>query len=144
MPILTVPEAKQQVTSASAPFMVVAAHVFERIRHGERPPSDDASIEVVARLIRSTDTYADAIASQSEDVQSRYHDETVMIAGLRRLAMIIMADINPDQAWFWTEEWQAGEREIDARIAAGRTIRHASTEEFLSSLEARLPSHADA
>ncbi|HEU5406236.1 MAG TPA: hypothetical protein VFU48_00610 [Nitrospira sp.] len=135
MPTLTVPEAKQQVTAASAPFMVVAAHVFERVRQGERPPADDASIETVARLIRAADAYADAIATQSSDVQSRYHDETVMIAGLRRLAMIIMADINSDQAWFWTEEWQAGEREIDARIAAGRTIRHASTEEFLVSLE---------
>lgn len=144
MSTLTVPEAKQQVTSASAPFMVVASHVFEFVRQGERPPSDDASIEVVARLIRAADAYADAITLQSQDVQSRYHDETVMIAGLRRLAMIIMSDINPDQAWFWTEEWQAGEREIDARIAAGQTIRHASTEEFLSSLEARCRSHADA
>jgi hypothetical protein len=124
--------------------MVVAAHVFERMRHRERLPADDASIEVVARLIRAADTYADALATQPRDVQGRYHDETVMIARLRHLAMIIMADINPDQAWFWTEEWQAGEREIDARIAAGRTIRHASTEDFLSSLEARCPSHADA
>jgi hypothetical protein len=24
-----------------------------------------------------------------------------------------------DQAWFWTEEWQAGEREADAQISAG-------------------------
>jgi len=144
MPTLTVPEAKQQVTSASAPFMVVASHVFELVRQGKRPPSDDASIEVVARLIRAADAYADAVTLLSQDGQSRYHDETVMIAGLRRLAMVIMSDINPDQAWFWTEEWQAGEREIDARIAAGQTIRHASTEEFLSSLETRCPSHADA
>lgn len=26
-----------------------------------------------------------------------------------------------DQAWFWTERWQAMEREADADIAAGRT-----------------------
>jgi antitoxin PrlF len=26
-----------------------------------------------------------------------------------------------DQAWFWTDGWQAGEREADADIAAGRT-----------------------
>jgi len=25
-----------------------------------------------------------------------------------------------DQAWFWTEEWQAGEREAEADLAAGR------------------------
>jgi hypothetical protein len=24
-----------------------------------------------------------------------------------------------DQAWFWTPEWQAGEREATAQIAAG-------------------------
>ena len=144
MPTLTVPDAKQQLTAASAPLMVVASHVFELVRQGERSPSDGASIEVVARLIRAADAYADALTLQSEDAQRHYHDETVMIAGLRRLAVIIMNDINPDQAWFWTEEWQAGEREIDARIAAGLTIRHASTEEFLSSLETRCPSHADA
>jgi hypothetical protein len=89
MPTLTLPEAKQQVTSASAPFMVIASHVFELVRQGERPPSDDASIEVVARLIRSADAYADAITSQSQDGQSRYHDETVMIAGLRRLPRVV-------------------------------------------------------
>ena len=26
-----------------------------------------------------------------------------------------------DQAWFWTERWQAMEREADADVAAGRT-----------------------
>jgi len=35
MPTLTVPEAKQQVTTAGAPFMVVASHVFELVRYGE-------------------------------------------------------------------------------------------------------------
>ena len=25
-----------------------------------------------------------------------------------------------NQAWFWTEEWQAGEREAEADLAAGR------------------------
>jgi bifunctional DNA-binding transcriptional regulator/antitoxin component of YhaV-PrlF toxin-antitoxin module len=27
-----------------------------------------------------------------------------------------------DQAWFWTERWQAMEREADAAIIAGRTV----------------------
>jgi AbrB family looped-hinge helix DNA binding protein len=30
--------------------------------------------------------------------------------------------INADQAWFWTPEWQAGEREVDEDIKAGRLI----------------------
>lgn len=28
--------------------------------------------------------------------------------------------IDPDQAWFWTEEWQSGEKQADEDIAAGR------------------------
>ena len=27
--------------------------------------------------------------------------------------------IRADQEWFWTEEWQEGEREVDRAIAAG-------------------------
>jgi hypothetical protein len=40
-----------------------------------------------------------------------------------------------DQAWFWTEEWQAGEREAAADIATGRTVAFHSTEEFLAHLD---------
>ena len=32
---------------------------------------------------------------------------------------IIKGPVDPDQAWFWTPEWQAGERKADAEIAAG-------------------------
>ena len=31
-------------------------------------------------------------------------------------------DDEDDQSWFWTEEWQAGEREADEDLAAGRII----------------------
>ncbi|MDQ3053313.1 MAG: AbrB/MazE/SpoVT family DNA-binding domain-containing protein [Actinomycetota bacterium] len=30
-----------------------------------------------------------------------------------------MTSIPTDQRWFWTEEWQAGEREASEQIAAG-------------------------
>jgi hypothetical protein len=40
-----------------------------------------------------------------------------------------------DQAWFWTPEWQAGEREVDEQIAAGLTTFFGSTEEFLAALD---------
>lgn len=43
--------------------------------------------------------------------------------------------IDPDQAWFWTEEWQKGEREADADIAAGRTTYFESDESFQAALE---------
>ena len=52
--------------------------------------------------------------------------------------------IDPTQAWFWTPEWQAKEREADEDIAAGRFTRFESDEEFLAALEAGLkPPDAD-
>ncbi len=43
--------------------------------------------------------------------------------------------IDPDQAWFWTKEWQAGEREADEEIKAGQGRVFYSEEDFLASLE---------
>lgn len=52
--------------------------------------------------------------------------------------------IDASQAWFWTPEWQAKEREADEDIAAGRTEFFESDEEFLAALERELkPLDAD-
>ena len=42
--------------------------------------------------------------------------------------------IDADQAWFWTEEWQEGERKVDEYIAAGDFETFDSIEEFLDTL----------
>ena len=55
-----------------------------------------------------------------------------------------MKVIDATQAWFWTPEWQAGERQADAEIAAGLGDRYESDEEFLAALDARMkPLDAD-
>jgi hypothetical protein len=41
---------------------------------------------------------------------------------------------DPDQAWFWTEEWQAGEREAEEDIRAGRVKGFDTMEELLADL----------
>ena len=43
--------------------------------------------------------------------------------------------IDASQAWFWTPEWQAGEREASADIEAGRMEVSMSGEDFLASLD---------
>ena len=43
--------------------------------------------------------------------------------------------VNADQAWFWTDGWQAGEREASEDIAAGRTTRSPNAKEFVKDLE---------
>ncbi len=40
-----------------------------------------------------------------------------------------------DQAWFWTPEWQAKEREVDEQLAGGRRTDLTSSAELLAHLE---------
>lgn len=42
--------------------------------------------------------------------------------------------IPADQQWFWTGEWQKGEREAQAEIDAGRVNSFDTMEEFLEDL----------
>ena len=44
--------------------------------------------------------------------------------------------IDASQAWFWTPEWQAGEREADRDEAAGQGETFDSGEEFVEALRA--------
>ena len=39
-----------------------------------------------------------------------------------------------DQHWFWTYEWQQGEREVDEHIRKGIILTFDTIEEFLESL----------
>lgn len=43
--------------------------------------------------------------------------------------------IDAAQAWFWTPEWQSGEREADADLAAGRAETFESAAAFVSGLQ---------
>lgn len=45
--------------------------------------------------------------------------------------------IDATQAWFWTPEWQAGERDADAQEAAGLGETFESGEAFLDAMRAR-------
>jgi antitoxin component of MazEF toxin-antitoxin module len=55
---------------------------------------------------------------------------------------IVVRRTDPDQAWFWTAEWQAKGREVEEGRARGETgLCHESDEAFLESLRER--THAD-
>jgi antitoxin MazE len=52
------------------------------------------------------------------------------------IELIPVITIPADQAWYWTEEWQAGEREVDEEIARGEGIVTDGADEFIASLRA--------
>lgn len=45
--------------------------------------------------------------------------------------------VDASQAWFWSPQWQAMEREADEDIRAGRTKVFDSTDDFLRAVETR-------
>jgi AbrB family looped-hinge helix DNA binding protein len=45
------------------------------------------------------------------------------------------AMVDAEDAWFWTKEWQQGEREAQAELAAGGEVY--TDDEFLNALEER-------
>jgi antitoxin PrlF len=45
--------------------------------------------------------------------------------------------IDATQAWFWTPEWQEGEREADADLAGGNTEFFESGEDLIEALRRR-------
>jgi hypothetical protein len=60
---------------------------------------------------------------------------------LRILAATMAAAVDKDdQAWYWTEEWQAGERAADNDIALGRVSREFDNAgELLEDLWKKIP-----
>jgi hypothetical protein len=56
------------------------------------------------------------------------------------LGEISAGRIDPEQAWYWTREWQAKEREADDDRAAGRVTRYQTDEDFLTALDERTKS----
>jgi AbrB family looped-hinge helix DNA binding protein len=55
-----------------------------------------------------------------------------------RIELRPVLPVPADQRWFWTERWQAMEREVDADIAAGHETTFDSAEAFLDYLDSTL------
>ena len=66
--------------------------------------------------------------SEGDEVEFSVHDDgTITVRGY--------VSIPTDQAWFFTPEWLAGEREADEEIAAGRGTAHESAEDMFAHLD---------
>jgi hypothetical protein len=47
-------------------------------------------------------------------------------------------EINPEQAWFWTREWQSRHYEAEQDLIEGRYEEFDTMDEFIGTLEARI------
>ncbi|MGH8774936.1 MAG: AbrB/MazE/SpoVT family DNA-binding domain-containing protein [Jiangellaceae bacterium] len=64
--------------------------------------------------------------AEGDDVAFTVTEEGVLMRGL--------TTVPADQAWFWTDAWQAGEREASAEIAAGEGEVYDDEADFFTSL----------
>ena len=60
--------------------------------------------------------------------------EMRMVEG--RLMLVPKQLIDKDQTWFWTEEWQAAEREAENDLRAGRVKEFDTLDELIADLDA--------
>jgi len=72
--------------------------------------------------------YATSASSQSYDVGSIEQVDTPE-------EFFYPLPVIPDQSWFWSEEWQAMEREAEEDFRAGRYETFESTDAFLEGLK---------
>ena len=76
-----------------------------------------------------------------EDVVQRIENgDPVTFVLMKEQGQLELREIDPEQAWFWTPEWQEGEREADAQLAASEGTIYYSDEEFLAHLDSVPPS----
>jgi hypothetical protein len=47
---------------------------------------------------------------------------------------VTIEPIDPDQAWYWTPEWQTAEKETRDDVAAGRYKQFSSMDDFIADL----------
>ncbi len=52
-----------------------------------------------------------------------------------RIELRPLLPVRADQAWFWTDRWQAMEREVDADVAAGRVTTADGPDELFEQLD---------
>ena len=145
MAALPLSEARQQYLELNEDFVENIGRKFLSLLPAAMTREQrQAAIESTAAMIRNIDALLARVDLIDGNTQGAAEANVVRnrLQGLRAVVFTAMYTLNPKQAWFWTEAWQRKEREADSAIAAGRTRSHASTEDFLSALDARRASHA--
>ena len=72
-------------------------------------------------------------ARRSLGLQEGDHLETFIENG--RLVLVPMRLVPADQAWFWSEKWQEGEKEAERDLQAGRVTKAGTVDDLIKALE---------
>ncbi|MEA3308126.1 MAG: hypothetical protein U9Q70_01260 [Chloroflexota bacterium] len=76
-------------------------------------------------------------------VQRAAYDHRLILLQTDDGSQAVLVPFDPEQIYFWTPEWQAAEREVDAQLLAGDYEDFATMEDFIASLK-ETPEQTDA
>lgn len=61
-------------------------------------------------------------------------DDVAFVVESGRVTMQGLKSVPAEQAWFWSDEWQAGEREASEQLVAGQGTVFDGSDAFIDSL----------
>jgi len=93
----------------------------------ERKAPTFATLRAKNQITLPGDITRAANLSEGDPIEVRYFDGVITLVPKKM--------VDASQAWFWSPEWQAGEREASADIAAGKVRGFDTDEDFLKSLD---------
>ena len=92
------------------------------------------SVQVRDELTRTSAPTGEWIQPSIRHLNLSIADQKI-IDGVYAVVVERFGALNPEQLWFWTERWQAGERQVDAYIQAGQVDEFDTIEDFLGTLK---------
>ena len=93
----------------------------------ERKPPSFATLRAKNQITLPGDIARAAHLSEGDPIEIRYFEGVITLVPKKM--------VDASQAWFWSPEWQQGEREASADIASGKVHRFDTDEDFLKSLD---------
>lgn len=141
MPTLRLTNARTSVRELAT--LINSIPINRDVLSGPRSLSGEG-IRHVTQALNAADTLLETLTAESLGDADDVDELVAFTQALRRLAFLVLAEHNPGQAWFWTPEWQAGERQANREIRQGRGHVSYSDEEFLAALDADIAVASDA
>jgi hypothetical protein len=96
-------------------------------------------MSTVAILINTHNTTPPHIRLSDHDIM-RTHASITIDSFSQSSASPARLQLRLDQAWFWSAEWQAKEREADNAVTSGDYDEFDSIDDFIADLEKRMTS----
>jgi len=91
-------------------------------------------MEQLVKITRGGQVTIPAEMRRQAGIEIGDYVEMRMVDG--RLVLVPKQLIDKDQTWFWTEEWQAAEREAEDDLRAGQVKEFDTLDELIADLDA--------